>query len=506
MRLQLPNVIEIYQKDVNLARNIKIVTNESGVDRRETGYYSTPDFISKYISKKLHELCPKASIALDPCVGKGEMTLHVKRPHLKVHGIDILDFSPECVDYFTQDDFIDLFIDDHLSPLLGRKLPSPDIIIANPPYNCHETDYLRSNKKRFAAIFGSHATLNMYSLFLSAIIRLAKPGAAIGVIIHDSFLTARGHEALRREILKNCTVHCLHLCPTDLFFKQGADVRTCILIMQKTKKTIGYIATSNRPASTHDFQTLLETENFEFVKQDELCLSGERDRMEFLIEVPNKVRELFLESRLGEKFPCITGISTGNDRLHLSASQSDEFPYPFYKNPSSRRFYTQPDAFLTTNFLTLDSTISNFMVRNKRYLFKGGITCSSMGVAFGAAVLPKNSVFGVNANIIVEGNDKWWLLAYLNSSLCTYIVRGVMIRSNMITAGYVSRIPIPSLSKTAKEKIGSLANKAYEAKTVPKESQFYISQIDRVIYDDLKFNSQIINFISEFSSNVTKLT
>lgn len=489
-----------------MARKKKIVEYASGLDRRETGYYSTPNFVAEYIASQLIALRPDAITVLDPCVGQGELTSCIKSADMTVYGIDILDFSPEGVDTFRKADFIEMFIEDQQAPLMSNELPSTDIIIANPPYNCHEVDYLQANKKRLAAIFGSHATLNMYSLFLTAIIRLARPNTAIGVIIHDSFLTARGHEALREEIIQNCSIHSLHLCPTDLFFEQGADVRTCILILQKNGDKLLPATVSNRPASSDEFQEILREEKFTQISQDQLCLMDEKDRKEFLIGVPAAIRSLFSLERLGDLFPCVTGISTGKDGVYLSPSRSEKFQHPFYKNPGSRRFFTSPDAYIRTDFLTIEKEVPNFMVRNKRFLFEGGLTCSSMGVAFGAAILPEGGLFGVNANIIVGDEDRWWLLAFLNSSLCTYIVRGVMIRSNMITAGYVSRIPIPHFSDVAKTELSSVAKSAFIAEISPKESRFYIAKIDTIINEDLSFSEKVESTINEFCADVVRLT
>ena len=73
----------------------------------------------------------------------------------------------------------------------------------------------------------------MYSMFLSALIECAKKGSLIGVIISDSFLTAKLHSNLRKQIIDNCIIHQLILCPNDLFWSQKADVKTCILILEK---------------------------------------------------------------------------------------------------------------------------------------------------------------------------------------------------------------------------------------------------------------------------------
>ncbi len=432
------------------------------------------------------------------------MTSAIKRPETEVYGIDLLNMNPAGVDHFVHGDFIEFYTRRKLSPLLCDDLPSPDIIIANPPYNCHETEYIRKHKRHLREVFGRHATLNMYSLFLTAIIDLAAPGTAIGVIVHDSFLTARGHETLRRMILSECTIRSLHLCPTDLFLDQGAEVRTCILILEKGLRNNKSIDTSNRPTTKKEFSEILACNKFEVAERSHLCLESDRDRSEFLVGVPRQIRELFSESRIGDQFPCITGISTGNDKAYLSSERTEEFKYPFYKNPGSRRFFSGPDAYLATNFIQISSDVPNFIVRNKEFLFRGGLSCSSMGVAFGAAVLPDQSTYGVNANIVVDGPDKWWLLSFLNSGLCTYIVRGAMLRSNMITAGYVSRIPVPRFSNQAKVQLGTLAKEAYEMQIAPSNAQFYIRSIDLVICKDLGLDHSLETTIRDFCDDVVR--
>lgn len=65
---------------------------------------------------------------------------------------------------------------------------------------------------------------NMYSMFLSAMIDMAKDGCLIGVVISDSFLTSTYHTKLREKILRACSLHQLILCPANLFWNQKADV------------------------------------------------------------------------------------------------------------------------------------------------------------------------------------------------------------------------------------------------------------------------------------------
>jgi hypothetical protein len=122
-----------------------------------------------------------------------------------------------------------------------------------------------------------------------------------------------------------------------------------------------------------------------------------------------------------------------------------------------------------------------------------------MGLPFSACYLQENSTFGVNANIFCPRSDIYWLMGYLNSSLVTYFVRGVLIRSNMITSGYVSRIPIIPLPESIKIGLAEVALSAMEKKTT-----HGIEQIDQLIFDYLQLNQGDITFIQEFSRNLSK--
>lgn len=115
------------------------------------------------------------------------------------------------------------------------------------------------------------------------------------------------------------------------------------------------------------------------------------DNSEFIIECPEKVKSLFTLNRLGEQFKCITGISTGNDKLYLSKEMNDPYTVPFYKNPGKDKYYTNKIMYINKDFINISKSIPNFIVRNKELLYKSGIICSSMGVQFTACKLPKKA-------------------------------------------------------------------------------------------------------------------
>jgi hypothetical protein len=344
-------------------------------------------------------------------------------------------------------------------------------------------------------------------MFVSAIINLAKNGSIIGIITNDSFLTSRMHKGLREQILSNCRITHLLLCPVDLFWAQKADVRTCIIILVKEKVELNYnVKILNRPENTNIFQGLLENGEFQVENITNLVLSSHHDAKEFTVGCPVDVINLFNHPRLGNIYRCVTGISTGNDADYIRKKSDDYFSVPFFKNPGTRRFYMEPDGFLPKDFLEIDKNVANFMVRNKDLLFKSGIACSSMGIPFGACALPAGGTYGVNANIFCEEKDRYWLLAYLNSSLVTYFVRGVLLRTNMITSGYVSRIPIIPLSDGAKNKLGKLSEEAVVKKVERKSYTPTIQQIDDILFGEVELSPATVLIIKDFCQNIMKRT
>jgi N-6 DNA Methylase len=491
-----------------VALRTKVVMAVDGVDRRETGYYSTPAFVAEFLARTLLSYRPDARCVLDPCVGKGELAGPFARAGLRVIGIDIADRNPQNCSEIVFADFLELAANTRVAGLFsGPGVPPSDIIVANPPYNCHETEYIRSNKPKLIESFGKSTALNMYSLFIRAIIDAAQDGCLIGLVVHDSFLTAVGHKDLRNYLLSECVIKNLHLCPTSLFLSQGADVRTCLLIIEKRRpRAESVVRVSNRVGSVAEFQDMLLEEKFESAKTSTITLTSKLDNREIVIGLPPTLATLFSGPRLGQIAPCITGVSTGNDSKYISPIKRTGFSVPFYKNPASRRFYARPDGFVIDDFDQEARLVPNFMVRNRDLLLRGGISCSSMGVAFGATVRPPDTLCGVNPNIIIDEADKWWLLAYLNSRLCLYLLRGVLIRSNMVTAGYASRIPVPNFDRRTKLVLAELAKGAYKNALGGERTDVEKATIDSVVESILALEEPVVDRLRIFSSNPTRLT
>ncbi|MEG2947163.1 MAG: N-6 DNA methylase [Bacteroidales bacterium] len=481
-----------------MARKEKIII-EDGIDKREIGYYSTPHFISNYLTSEMISINPNGRLVLDPAVGKEELIQGFYEKGMLIDSFDIVKHCECKYSRFTQLNFIDFYSEAISNRILNEQCSDYDYIISNPPYNCHELAYIKDNKKKLNDLFKVGA-YNMYSMFLSAIIDIAKDGSVIGVIISDSFLTSSVHNKLREQIFSSCSIHQLILCPTDLFWSQKADVRTCIMILQKGKAFQGKVKISNRPKNTDALKEILNKKSFKEVDVEFLRLSKKINMNQIIIDVDKSIINLFKSyPSLGDKFKCVTCISTGNDSKYLSKVQKTGFSIPFYKNPAKRKFNTTADAYLIDDYMEESLKVKDFMVRNKSLVSNQGIVCSSMGLPFSAAYLPEKAVSGVNPTIFPPLEDINWLLSYLNSSLVTYLVRGVLIRSNMITSGYVNCIPIINFSDEQKRQLSNIAN---EVRSLRKDTKMAIQEIDNIIFSTNILSQDVISSILEFANNI----
>ncbi len=494
-----------------VGRTTKQVIDESGRDKRSLGYYSTPAFVTEYLTQRMLEQNPQGTWVLDPCVGREEMVGPFVQAGKRVLGLDIVDYGGTRQADFAQQDFIEYYAQQR--PIIAAQQGLDfDYYIANPPYNCHESSYIRKRKDELQQLFPDIGTLNMYSLFLAAMVDCAKPGALLGVITSDSFLTNRLHKGLRNFVRQRCYIHELLLCPTDMFRDQQADVRTCLLLLEKRQFGLGRLEhgvteTLGRPVHEAAFVKALQERRFRVTAAQDLFLDGHRDHGEWLVDCPAAVARLFEGPRLGDAFRCVTGVSTGSDRTYLRATSQPGWAVPFYKNPGKRRFFAGPDGYLPDDYLELGRSVPNFLIRNRSDLGRAGIACSSMGVAFAACYRPEGAVFGVNANFVEVDDDLWWLLAYLNSSLVTYFVRGVLLRSNMITSGYVSRIPLVNLRSDAKNSLADLARREYRRlQQGGARDEAVVSLIDQVVFAAASLESKDIQHIQAFCADLVRRT
>lgn len=439
------------------------------------------------------EINPLGEWVLDPAVGREELLKTFYEKGKKIDSFDVVDYGDYRMSNFKKQNFIEYYrrYREHLRCVLKY-----DYMIANPPYNCHEVSYIKDNKNWLKGLFDV-GVYNMYSMFLSAMIDMAKEGCLIGVVISDSFLTSTYHTKLREKILRTCSLHQLILCPTNLFWNQKADVRTCIVILQKGKQFQGKVKIASRTKDIVSFENLLNGRGFKETDIDDIFLNCGK---QFLVDVDSSIKELFDNNpSLGSLYNCVTCVSTGNDSIYLSQKEKVGYSVPFYKNPASRKFKGCADAYLIDTYMDVHRQDKNFMVRNKSLIGKSGIACSSMGLPFSAVYLPPKAVTGVNPTIYLPEEDIYWMLSFLNSSLVTYLVRGVLIRSNMVTSGYVSSLPVLSFSQLEKKNLSTIANLALCGNI---DSHLAVKKVDEIIEQKGILSKEIWNTIHNFCENL----
>ena len=74
----------------------------------------------------------------------------------------------------------------------------------------------------------------------------------------------------------------------------------------------------------------------------------------------------------------------------------------------------------------------------------------------------------------------------------------------MITSGYVSRIPILTISNIAKNRLSEFGFKAYSEKVDSSRSENYISMIDNIIYEEGGIGQDTKKIMNEFKQNLLK--
>lgn len=141
----------------------------------------------------------------------------------------------------------------------------------------------------------------------------------------------------------------------------------------------------------------------------------------------------------------------------------------------------------------------------KKFFFKEGITCSSVGVRFSAAYMPKGGLFGVNANFFFKDRDDlFYVLAFLNSKIAWYFARKVLIRTNNISANYLRKMPIifPSNNKDKKYIVKKTIQMIENLKLDNNFStSIFESEMNSLFYKIYKINNSDKNKIERFSRN-----
>src|SRR3989344_4191864 len=353
---------------------------------------------------------------------------------------------------------------------------------------------------------------NTYRMIAFQAINSLNSGGIFSMILSDSFLTNNYYKNFRLFLLRNTEVGELLLAPWKLFHGRSADVRTCILTAVKKNETDIVFQIQNGEN---------EVKLIDRVKSEDEYLNPPRlEKMQqkefykypntaFLAGLPTQIRNLYLDTdkRLGDVVEGGTGISTGNDKKFLKrkADVQDKLKWvPYYKNGARQAYWYEPEYYIEKDYKKHSSTVSNYLIRNEKFFFREGISCSSVGVRFSSAYMPAGGLFGVNANFFFKDKDTlFYTLGLLNSKVAWYFARKVLIRTNNISANYLRQLPYKEPILKEKKRISETIQKI--ANGIKNEGSYNYSNIqnelDNKFYAIFDLNKPVIKEIENFCKN-----
>jgi len=486
--------------------------------KRALGQYSTPSETVDYMISLVWSHIQSADnpTVLDPAVGDGVFVDRLTQHGVPPSQIFAYDIDERAVTSLAtrhrqvlHQDFLQ--VDD------GNY----DLIIGNPPYKSkRESTYIQTNRTCLEQQFSGIGLHNLYSMFTVHAIRNLKEGGFVCFIVQDSFLTNVYYSHFRRYILNHCKIHKITLAPRRLFHHTDADVRTAILLLEKYTQT-GPAADEERANHNMALTDRLADESelwstpmhkLQYIPQR---LYTHMDQSNFFVNVPLQIIDLIehCKLRLADVVRGGTGISTGDDAQFLRkvndipAAEADEW-IPFYKNGGVKDAWSYQTSYrIHRDWQTNGAQSKDFLIRNADCYLQEGITCSSMGVAFSAAYLPVGCLFGVNANFFTNSReDLFYILAFLNSKLARYMVRAVFNRTNMVTAGYLKRLPYIEPTSVLKRQVVDLA--ASIVRSIQENPEFeYIhlhATVDSLIYQIYGISPEDTQHIERFCANLNE--
>ena len=487
--------------------------------RRSLGQYSTPIQTASYMAQRLLSFFSSTENLriLDPAVGDGVLIQTLADHGVKPAAMEAFDIDRGVIangsdipctvfqqDFLTYPQTVD-----------SEQTGEFDAIIGNPPYKSkRESDYIKQNRHLLEQQFNEIGIQNMYSMFIVHAIRRLREGGILCFIVQDSFLTNVYYKNFRRFLLENCLIHEITLAPRRLFHQHNADVRTAILILEKCTGTDkGDVRAAHVMKLVDRLTDEAEYKNPPKSKVQVIAQKAfiEMDQHNFFINVPEPVIDIIVtaEKRLGDVVEGGTGISTGHDARFLrKVTVTDGNPewVPFYKNGGFKdAWYYETPYQIRRDWQTPSRQYKDFLARNSDFYFREGITCSSMGIEFSAAYLPPGCLFGVNANFFCESrNHLFYVLGFLNSLFAKYLVRAIYNRTNMVTAGYLKRLPYIEPNIAVKTAVSKLSMSIVQKKRENPSYDFSLLQaeIDTLIFETYSISASDEAHIRQFCANM----
>ena len=341
-----------------------------------------------------------------------------------------------------------------------------DVAVANPPYT-DSSDFGPELKEFAEANYKKPMkfNINLYACFIKRCCELTDNLGKVGMIHPMTFMYIKTFEDVRKFILNQTHINLfVEYGLSNLFGSVMVDPAFYVLEKDKSEKNdslfISLDQYTRTPQEKFKKQYCLEALS-DIVAGNEnkhVCLLPQ-DKLKaikswpFIYWISDEFREKFGNLLLDDVAKIKQGIATTNNnrfcRLWWEIEGSSQKYYPYSKGGAYNKWAGNLWLYINWEETSVSYISKRGRLQNKDYYFKEGITYSgsgSKGTSF--REFPKDCLFDVGGSCIFpteKYNNRFYLLAFLNTSLCFYIADCLNPTVNT-QVGDMQRVPfvIPS--------------------------------------------------------------
>ena len=348
-----------------------------------------------------------------------------------------------------------------------------DVVVTNPPYlwkrNMTEKlkDFVEENYKDWST--------DLYSIFISRCLEFLGEKGKLGMITQQSFMFISSYEKVRKNILNNYFIENLvHLGPRAFDDISGEKVNTVMFILENSKnieKESNFLRLYDKQSADEKKELLLSNEN---KKQYEFSLNQNKFKnisgSPFVYWIDEKIFNLFQENApISNTFEVISGMRIGANnrflRFHWEINKNkigNEWKL-YNKGGEFSRFYGEYKYVIDWRNQALNYYAENNSHRNPSMYFKRGVTYTLVTSAgFSIRIIPNNAVFdAAGPSIFCEEDDMYYLNAFLNSTLISYLLK-VLNSTINYTPTDTNKLPYIQPSVETKNKLKNIGMIGYK--------------------------------------------
>ena len=341
-----------------------------------------------------------------------------------------------------------------------------DVAVANPPYT-DSSDFGPELKTFAEANYKKPMkfNINLYACFIKRCCELTDNLGKVGMIHPHTFMFIKTFEDVRKFMIENTHINTMVDFGLDRVNLFGPGI-----LLDATFYTLDKKDVENTPGVyfniTANLQEKYKKGTLEKAYAD-YCNGQPNDRVyllpqdklkaikswPFIYWISDEFREKFGNLLLDDVAKIKQGIATTNNnrfcRLWWEIEGSSQKYYPYSKGGAYNKWAGNLWLYINWEETSVSYISKRGRLQNKDYYFKEGITYSgsgSKGTSF--REFPKDCLFDVGGSCIFpteKYNNRFYLLAFLNTSLCFYIADCLNPTVNT-QVGDMQRVPfvIPS--------------------------------------------------------------